>query len=128
MCRRRADCNCPGRGWWPDNVKRVTTTIFGVPALVAGYIGAIDAAQSNGMAGRSGKIRIGDSADQMYHYSGYLAYGATASIPAGASANLRRSPYTILPATSGDVRSASSGGSPTVMERLANQVPAGWRR
>jgi hypothetical protein len=109
------------QGWWPTNLTTVRTTIFGVPKLVAGYIGAIDAAQSNGMAGRSGKVRAGDSADQMYHFSGYFAYAATAALQGGVSTNLRRTPYTLLPATSGDVRTM------TVQERLAQSVPGGWR-
>lgn len=119
-------CGCQHRRGWPSNVAQRRITIPGVPALVAGVIGALDAAQSHGMAGRSGTIRTGDSSDPAYRYAGYVAYQRSAALRPGASATLRNSPLTALPATSGDVRYLSPAGR-TVMDHLRQLTPAGAR-
>jgi hypothetical protein len=85
-------------------------------------VGAIDAAQSNGMAGRTGSVRIGESTSTTWKFEGYLAWDKGAHLPPGASTNLRRSPETAYPSTSGDVTRGS------VAAHLSALTPGGRRR
>lgn len=126
MHAHSSSCGCDGRRGWPANAVRRRITLAGVPALVRGVIGALDASLSNGLAGRSGTIRTGDGADPAYGFRGYVAYQRTAALEPGASATLRRGPDTLLPSTSGDVRYLSPAGQ-TVMEHLRRMTPAGAR-
>jgi hypothetical protein len=113
------------RGWFPANLRPVRTSVGALPPpLVRGVIGALDAAYSHGLAGRSGRIRTGEGSHPDYKFSGYVAYTGSAVIAPGASSNLRRGPDTILPATSGDVRTLAG----SVQDHLAQLTPKGWRR
>lgn len=118
---------CGGRrsGWWPGNLRVVRAAVAGLQPVITGVVGALDAAQSNGMAGRSGAVRVGESTSTSWKYEGYLAYDKSAHLPPGASTNLRRSPDTAYPSTSGDVRVQGLG---TVAGHLSALTPGGRRR
>lgn len=119
-----------GRGWWASNMVRVRVWAAGPDPVAAGTVGAVDAAWSNGMAGRNGAIRAGDGGDPMYKFSGYLAAAPTQGFSPAVTAAIRKGPPTLFPSTSGDVRSeatASSGGS-SIADILARLTPAGSRR
>jgi hypothetical protein len=95
--------------------------IAGLNPIVRGVTGALDAAYSNGMAGRTGAILRGNSADNEYGWRGYLPYQRVLAIRVGATGDLRLGPSTALPATSGDVRTL--GASTSVLEHLAKIAP-----
>jgi hypothetical protein len=113
------------RGWFPGNLKVVRAAIAGLQPIVTGYTGALDAAQSHGMAGRVGSVVIGEPSSPGWKFSGYLAWDRTARIPVGASTNLRYSPDTLYPSTS--PATETSFGS-AVMDHLAQLTPGGYRR
>lgn len=125
--RSGCGCGCDGRRGWPSNAARVRVLVAGVQPLVRGVIGALDVALSNGLAGRSGRIRIGEASDPAFGYRGYVAYQRTAALPYPAAATLRRSPNTALPSTSGDVSYGLSPAGQAVMEHLRRLTPNGMR-
>lgn len=110
---------------WPANGRRVTVLVGEAPAIVRAFVGAIDRRHSDGLAGRSGAIRAGTTADPAYRWNGYTAYQRTAAIPFGAARTLRRGPVDALPDTSGDVRLSVAGQA--VMDHLRNITPQGAR-
>lgn len=127
MHAHSSSCGCGSRRGWPSNLAQLRIAVGGVQPLVRGVIGALDAAWSNGLAGRSGAIRTGDGADPAYGYRGYVAYGNTAALMPGAAATLRRSPATALPSTSpAEVRYLSDAGQ-RVMDHLRQLTPNGAR-
>ncbi len=116
-----------GGACWPSNAARIRILVGGVQPLVRSVIGALDIAQSRGMSGRSGAVRIGDTSDPAFGYRGYVAYQEAAALQPGASTNLRRSPNIALPSTSGDVRYGLSPAGQAVMDHLRRLTPNGAR-
>lgn len=113
-------CRC-GRGW-RSNLARIRTLVAGVDPIAAGTVAAVDTAWSHGMAGRSGTIRIGDTVDPQFKFTGYAAWGNNARIPPGATPSGFRSPNIGLPATSGDIRVVAGR---SVMDHLGD---SSWAR
>ncbi|HEV8675019.1 MAG TPA: hypothetical protein VGX21_13310 [Methylomirabilota bacterium] len=107
-------------GRWGDNQVRRSVVVFGVDPVARGFVGAIDAAWSNGMAGRTGAIRIGESSTAEFRWSGYTAYQRLWAIPYGAQLPLR-SPNIGLPSTHGDVRTV--GAVSRVQDHLRVKSP-----
>jgi hypothetical protein len=97
--------------------------VAGVDPIARGTFGAVDAAWSNGMAGRSGAVRIGDTATAEFRYSGYLAYQRLFAIPYGAQAAIRN-PRIGLPYPHGDVRTVGSIASVSSTLRNSTQMRA----
>ncbi len=112
---------------FPGSGRKVTVTVGGAHPLVRALIGSLDGMWSNGLAGRTGKVRAGDGADPAYSFRGYVAYQRTSAIPPGAVAGVLRSPFTALPATSpADIQYATDPGA-RVLAHLATLTPLGAR-
>lgn len=111
------------RGWFPGNLKTIRALVAGLQPIPTGYTGALDAAWSNGMAGRTGTIVIGEPSSPHWKFSGYLATDGAARVPFGSTPSVRYSPDTAYPATSPGTRSFGS-----VMDHLEGLTPGGYRR